>query len=38
MKKIIENPNKAIEWRMEDSGIFIDDKSAETFSGGANMR
>ena len=31
MKKIIENPNKAIEGRMEDSGIFIDDKSAETF-------
>ena len=31
IKKVIENPNKAIEWRMEDSGIFIDEKSTETF-------
>ena len=31
MKKVIENPNKAIEWCLEDSGIFIDDKSTETF-------
>ena len=31
MKKIIEDPNKAIAWRMEDSGIFRDDTSAETF-------
>ena len=31
MKKVIENPNKAIAWRMEDSGIFRDDTSAKTF-------
>ena len=31
MKKVIENPKKAIAWRMEDSGILIDDTSAEKF-------